>query len=94
MEIIRPLYFSTDSKETDSNTAFEFATEMGALRRSLEKQGFQPEKYLLWSLIAEGGTLDNPDINQEFDTSDGQIENFIRTFKKTESVPDELKDVA
>ncbi|MFA5935107.1 MAG: hypothetical protein WC827_04440 [Candidatus Paceibacterota bacterium] len=80
VEIIRPLYFSLDS-----NGAFELSGQIGKLRKSLEEQGLKPEKYLLWSLITEGGTLDNPDANQEFDTSDGQIENFIRVFKKPES---------
>ena len=80
VEIIRPLYFSLNSDQ-----AFELSGRIGKLRETLEKQDLKPEKYLLWSLITEGGTLDNSDTNQEFDTQDGQIENFILSLKELEN---------
>jgi hypothetical protein len=79
MEIIRPLYFSM----ADSNIAYEFSDGVGRLEKSLKAQGFEPEKYLLWSLITTG-SLTNSEANQEFDTPDQQIEDFIRAFKTPE----------
>ncbi len=81
VEIIQPLYYSLDS-----NDAYELSSGIGKLRASLEAQGFDPEKYLLWSLITENGTIDNSDTNQEFDTPDGQIESFIRSIDKNHKI--------
>ncbi len=81
IEIIKPLYFSLDN----SNDAFELSEGIGRLKRSLEAQGFEPERYLLWTLLTEG-SLNDSDANQELDTPDEQIENFIRVFKKPESL--------
>lgn len=85
MEIIRPLYFSI----TDSNIAYEFSDGIGKLERSLRFQGFEPKKYLLWSLITTGN-LTNSEANQEFDTPDQQIEDFIRTFR----IPEHFEQAA
>ncbi|MDD4803645.1 MAG: hypothetical protein PHN69_00535 [Candidatus Pacebacteria bacterium] len=84
MEIIQPLHFSLDSNE-----AFELSEGIERLKRSLEAQNFEPGKYLLWTLLTEGD-LDNPEANQEFDTPDEQIENFIRIYKK----PERLQEAA
>lgn len=80
LEIIEPLHFSLDS-----NDAFELSEGIDRLRKSLEAQGFIPEKYLLWTLLTEG-TLDSSEKNQEFDTPDEQIENFIRIYRKPEKL--------
>jgi len=81
IKIIQPLYHSLDS-----NGAYELSSEIDKLKESLELQGFDPEKYLLWSLITKNGTLIDLDINQEIDTPDGQMESFIRSIDKNHEV--------